>query len=712
MKRLITLLVFCQIALLGVAQTKDLTLRQAVLGQWREFRPKTLFGLTWKPGSDSFTWLESGKIMCEDASSGKKKVLITRKRLNALLAEAGIDTVRWMNFRWIDTDMLLISHEPNYTLINISVPRIVRNFKLPDQAQGIDFSPGYTRVAYTLDNNLFVMNEGGEVLQVTNDTDKAIVNGQAVHRNEFGITKGTFWSPDGARLAYYHMDQTMVTDYPLVDITQRVARVKLVKYPMAGMQSHEVTLRVFTLANKQTLTIKTDGPKDHYLTNIRWVPDSRSILIAELNREQNHMRMNRYDAISGKLISTLFEERDSQYVEPQKPARFLGDGSNRFIWESRRDGWNHLYLYSLKGELLSRLTKGKWEVTAVNAVDAKHGIVYYTATRKSPLERHLYAVSFRKGDLGALTVGQGTHSAKLSPNYRYFIDSYSSVSIPNRITLCSSRNGKTVKQLLDAPNPYSDYRVSMPTILSLKASDGTILYGRMIKPYDFDSTRNYPVVVYVYGGPHSQLVRNYWMGGARLWECYLANKGYILFTLDNRGTSYRGSDFEQAIHRRLGTREIADQVVGVNYLKSLPYVDSTRIGVHGWSFGGFMTISLMLRTPELFKVGVAGGPVTDWKFYEVMYGERYMDTPKENPEGYKTADLKRYVKNLKGRLLIIHDDMDQTVVMQHSLTLLHEFIQNGIPVDFFVYPQHPHNVRGADRVHLIGKIIRYFDDNL
>ncbi|HNV52544.1 MAG TPA: DPP IV N-terminal domain-containing protein, partial [Tenuifilaceae bacterium] len=538
-----------------------------------------------------------------------------------------------------------------------------------------------------------------------------IVNGQSVHRNEFGVNKGIFWSPKNNYIAYYRMDETMVTDYPLVDITQRIASVENIKYPMAGMKSHEVTLNVYNVANGQTIAIKTGEPKEQYLTNIAWSPDEKSIYIAVLNREQNHLKLNKYSTTTGNFIATLFEEKDEQYVEPSKPIEFIGNDSTQFIWNSRRDGWNHIYLYKTDGTLLKQLTKGEWEVTSVVKNDVKSGILYFTATKESPIESHLYALNIKKGDIVKLTSGEGTHYPRVSIDGKYFVDFYSSITIPNKVDLYST-SGKIVKNILTASNPYYGYEVPLPELVNLKADDGTTLYGRVIKPINFDPARKYPVVVYVYGGPHSQLVTNSWMGGSRLWESYMANKGFILFTLDNRGTSNRGADFEQAIHRNLGSIEVSDQLAGLKYLKSLSYVDSERIGVHGWSYGGFMTISMMLKAADQFKVGVAGGPVTDWKFYEIMYGERYMDMPDENPEGYKNADLKNHVKNLKGNLLIIHDDMDKTVVMQHSLTLIHEFIKSGVQVDFFVYPQHDHNVMGKDRVHLIDKIIKYFEGKL
>ncbi len=711
MKRSVILALFSLFAFQGICQQKQMSLEQAVLKQWSEFRPQSYTNFEWRPEMSAFTHVDGSNLVEVSALGGVARVLVSLDEINSVLKASSLPEAKRLMYAWVGKDELRLTVMPYFVFYNVDTKQVVRKLKMVDDAENIDINPNGSMLAYTIGNNLNIIDANDAITAITSDDNSGIVNGQSVHRSEFGINGGTFWSPKGNLLAYYRMDETMVTSYPLVDITQRIGTVENIRYPMAGMKSHEVTLHIYNVGTKQSVAIKTGEPKEQYLTNVAWSSDEKSVYIAVLNREQNHLKLNRYNASTGDFEATLFEERDNEYVEPLNPLQFMPNNANQFLWQSRRDGWNHLYLYSTNGELIKQITTGAWEVKQVIGIDAKRGVIYFTATKDSPVEQHLYSVNTKSGELLRLTNGEGTHNPRLSSDYKFFVDFYSSISVPGRVDLCSSK-GKTVRNLITAPNPYDGYNIPLPQLLTLKASDGTALYGRMIKPWDFDSTKKYPVVVYVYGGPHSQLVTNSWMGGARLWESYMANKGYILFTLDNRGTSNRGANFEQAIHRNLGVNEIADQMVGLNYLKGLNCVDSERIGVHGWSFGGFMTISLMLKQPETFKVGVAGGPVTDWKFYEVMYGERYMDTPDENPDGYKNADLKNYVTNLKGDLLIIHDDMDKTVVLQHSLTLLHEFVKGGVPVDFFVYPQHDHNVMGKDRVHLIDKIIRYFDEKL
>ncbi len=564
--------------------------------------------------------------------------------------------------------------------------------------------------AFNKENNLFIKDKEGNETAISSEENKGIVYGQSVHRDEFGINKGVFWSPSGEKLAFYRMDETMVTDYPIVDISTRIASEKSVKYPMAGETSHEVTIGIYDTKTAKTVYLKTGEPKDKFLTNVAWSPDGRWIYVAELNRGQNRMKLNRYDALSGNLDKTLFEETHPKYVEPQNPVLFVKNKPNQFVWQSNRDGYNHLYLYDVSGKLLKQLTKGNWEVTNVIGFDEKGENLFFVSTHPTPMDRHIYSVNLKNDKTTRHTSAQGMHSASLSASGRYVIDRYSSHDNPGTIDLINARNGKTVT-LASARNPFAGFSIPSVETGTIKAADNkTDLHYRMIKPANFDAAKKHPVAVYVYGGPHSQMVQNRWRYGSGGWEMYMAQKGYVVFVLDNRGTSNRGFDFENVTHRQLGVEEAKDQMRGVEFLKSLPYVDADRMGIHGWSYGGFMTINMLLRYPDVFKVGVAGGPVTDWKYYEVMYGERYMDTPQENPDGYAETSLLNKADRLKSRLLIIHGDEDPVVVMQHSLQFLKSAIGAGTHPDFFVYPGHEHNMMGRDRVHLHEHITRYFED--
>ena len=502
----------------------------------------------------------------------------------------------------------------------------------------------------------------------------------------------------------------MVSDYPLVNINERVANVENTKYPMAGMTSEEVTLGIYDLKSGETIYAKTGEPRDQYLTSVTWAPDGKTVYIALLNREQNQLKLNQYDALTGDFIKTLFVEENPKYVEPENPLFFESDNNEDFLWISETDGYDHLYYYKAIANQLSQLTSGNWVVTKFIGFYGKN-TAYFLATKESPLQQNIYSVNLENGKIIRVSPDDGTHSAMVSSNGNYIIDTYSNTKTSLEYKLLD-KQGKQISLLQADNNPLKEYKLGEMSIFTLKAEDDTELYCRMIKPLDFDSTKKYPVIVYVYGGPHAQEVTDSWLGDAGFGLNYYAQQGFLVFTLDNRGSANRGSDFEQAIHRNLGTIEVSDQMVGVNYLKSLLYVDTTRLGVDGWSYGGFMTISMMLKNPGVFKAGVAGGPVIDWQYYEVMYGERYMDTPQENPEGYKNANLLNYVDNLQGNLMIIHGTLDPTVVWQHSLLFVQEAIRKGKQMNYFVYPGHGHGVGFADRDHLNELIFNYFKENL
>ena len=564
--------------------------------------------------------------------------------------------------------------------------------------------------------------------QLTTDGSRDIVYGQSVHRNEFGIEKGTFWSPDGQHLAFYRMDQSMVSDYPQVDIFQRVAAYEPDKYPMAGDTSHQVTIGIYHLQTGTTVFLKAGDPTDRYFTNIAWSPDSKTVYMFELNRDQNDCRLIAYDAMTGERKGELYRETSDKYVEPMHPIQFLPWDDTVFILQSQRDGYNHLYLYNMKGQLLKQLTSGQFVIMDVLGFNRKQKSIIVTSNEAHPLQRNIYAVSTTTGKRILLDNGRGCHNAVLSATGEWLYDKYSEPDVPRNIDLrktdpsnstrkasaATASDGSAIgTRLLTASDPWAGYQQPLFECGSIKAADGvTDLYWRMVKPHDFDPTKKYPTVIYVYGGPHAHNVEASWHWYSRTWETYMAQKGYIVFILDNRGSENRGRDFEQATFRQLGQIEMKDQMQGVDYLRTLPYIDMERLGVHGWSFGGFMTISLMTNYPYVFKAGVAGGPVIDWKWYEVMYGERYMDTPQTNPEGYAKTSLIDKAKNLRGKLQIITGYNDITVVPQHCLAFLDACIKAGTQPDFFVYPGEPHNMRGHASVHLHERITQYFEDYL
>ena len=629
-------------------------------------------------------------------------------------------------YPYADQPLVLLNNRRQRILYDFEQKKIVWSQSCRGETHA-DWNKVSRAVAYIKDNQLYVRTASDEDRQLTTDGSREIVYGQSVHRNEFGIEKGTFWSPDGQLLAFYRMDQTMVTDYPQVDIFHRTAEHQPDKYPMAGENSHVVTIGVYNLATGKTTYLKTpvgsicgdsvDTSTPIYFTNIGWSPDSKTIYMFELNRNQNDCRLVSYNAETGDRQTELYRETSDKYVEPMHPIQFLPWDSKLFILQSQRDGYNHLYLYNKEGKLLRQLTSGAFVVMEVLGFNERDKSIIIKANREHPLCHNLYAVNVKNGKMTALDNGRGVHNAELSATGIRLLDNYAEPDVPRNIDLVEITHPSqvTTHRLLTATDPWKEQGFQIPQFESgsLKAADGTTdLYWRMVKPADFDATKKYPTVIYVYGGPHANNVQASYRWYSRSWETYMAQKGYIVFVLDNRGSQYRGRDFEQATFRQLGQREMEDQMEGVKYLQSLPYVDADRIGVHGWSFGGFMTISLMVNHPDVFKVGVAGGPVIDWKWYEVMYGERYMDTPQSNPDGYETTSLIPQAKNLKGKLQIIIGYNDDTVVPQHCLSFLAACIEAGTQPDFFVYPGEAHNMHGHASVHLHERITQYFEDYL
>ncbi|KUG09694.1 S9 family peptidase [Solirubrum puertoriconensis] len=701
----------------ALAQQQLLTVEDAFRNP--TLNPANLRQLGWIPGSKdeySFVRTENGQDeLVRGRVGGTLQAVVTLGNLGQALQAAGAPAVKAMGFpqvQWTSPDAFLVAM-PSREVFRYSTAdgKATKLFGYQAGADNVDFDPTKTRVAYTKEQNLFISQAGKENVAVTTESSPAIVNGQAAHRSEFGITKGTFWSPKGNKLAYYRMDQTMVTDYPLINTAEVPAKAEPIKYPMAGDKSHQVTVGVYDVASGKTVFLQTGEPKEQYLTNISWSPDEKSVYVAVLNREQNHMWLRQYDAATGALVKTLFEETDKEYVEPQHPLQFVPGQPDQFVWQSQRDGYNHLYLYNTAGKQLRQLTKGPWLVTDVLGFDGKGKTIYFASNQEGTIQRQLYALPLGGGKPRRISSGAGTHTGTLSPSGELLLDSYSSQITPRTIAVLGTKDGKSQLQLLNAPNPLANYRLGATKVFSIKAADGqTDLYARIITPPNFDLNKKYPAVIYVYGGPHVQLVTDSWLGGGNLWMQMMAEKGYVVFTVDSRGSGNRGLPFEQTTHRQLGTQELADQLKGVDYLKSLPYVDAQRIGVHGWSYGGFMTTTMLTLAPQgTFKVGVAGGPVIDWRLYEVMYTERYMDTPQENPEGYQKANLLNYVENLKAPLLMIHGTIDDVVVWQHSQAYLKTAVDKGVQLDYFVYPGHPHNVGGKDRVHLYTKITNYLD---
>ena len=704
-KRNILIVLLIAFTFTGIAQDKVFDLKDVFTSA--KMYPQNLRQLQWIPRTHDYVYVKDNDLVKATAPSDKTAILVALSDINSALTAKGENALRGFPgiMHWTSKQSFYAMANGKIIHYDIAKKQIDMVAETPEEAENLEYDYSHAQMAYTMGNDLYVMPFGKDAKRVNQEQPKEVKFGHVPHRVEFGINNGAYWSPSGKNLAFYRMDESMVDDYPLVNTTTRIATLKNEKYPMAGLTSHQVQVGAYNAESGKIIYMKTGEPLEQYLTCVTWSPDEKYIFIGVLNRGQNHLKMNQYDALTGDFIKTLFEEKHDRYVEPSDPLYFLPNSNTQFLWVSQKTGWKHLHLYDINGTEIKQLTSGNWVVQSFEGFDEKGQKVFITSNKDEIVGSKLYVVDMKTGKLTNVSTEEGTHIVQPSFDGSYFLDRYTSLHIPSVIAIKDAKAKQRLILQYDS-TALSEYNLPEVSLGKLQNKNGDDLYYRLIKPINFDPNKKYPVFVYVYGGPHSQLVTNSWISGGHFLH-YMAQKGYVVFTLDNRGTANRGFEFESTIHRRLGTLETEDQMVGVEFLKSLPYVDHNRFSVDGWSYGGFMTLTLKLKHPEIFKVATAGGPVIDWKYYEIMYGERYMDTPDENEEGYKGNSLLNQVENIDGHIMIIHGAMDPTVVWQHSLQFLTEAIKANKQVDYFVYPTHEHNVRGIDRIHLWNKIENY-----
>jgi dipeptidyl-peptidase-4 len=708
MNKFLILLLSCFVATSSFGQLKKLSLDDAVMQQNKLFRADRLTAFQWIPSTTRYTYIaDSGKkLMTANTKDTKATELVSLLELNKAI---GADLKTFFGLEWTSANTFKIASVSKHYQYNTATKTGTLLFELPEKAENPTFDATKEHLAFTEGNNLYLLKNKSERVTITNETNPNIVSGQFIARNEFGIKGGIFWSPNANCIAFYQKDQSEVADYPLLDITETPGKLENIKYPMTGQKSEKPRVGIYNLATNQTVFITPKGNPDDYLTNLSWTPDEKQVVIAELNRGQNDMSLNLYDAQTGAFVRTLLNEKNPNWVEPEHAAYFPNSQSNNFVWISEKSGFNNLYYYTIEGKLIKQLTNNAFSVRDILGSNPSGSEIYFSSTGENPTNMLAYKVDL-KGKQTLIGKDPGVHTFAASTDGNWFFDEYTNHTTPYK-SLLYDKN-LNAKVLQESTNKYDGYEMGTAEIKTIKAADGTTdLYTRLIKPSNFDASKKYPVLVYVYGGPHAQMITNSYLDGASLWMYWMAEQGYLVFTVDNRGSDNRGFAFESVIHGRLGVNEIDDQMKGVDYLKTLPFVDSNRLALHGWSFGGFMTTSIMLRKPDVFKVGVAGGPVTDWKYYEIMYGERYMDTPAENPKGFEEASTLNYVKDLKGKLLLIHGTSDDVVVMQNNFSLIKKFVEAQKQVDFFAYPMHKHNVTGKDRVHLMTKVLNYVMEN-
>lgn len=716
MKKII-LFAFVLSSMLVTAQ-RNLTIEEATLTAQKGFAPQTVYSAQWRTDSALTYMAAPYNALTEMTSKGEntQQFLTVEDLKKALSSKINGEVHLSMmpfSYQWESENEYAFTYtdaaSKYYVIYDTKTKEISKWIPYGGNAKEEEVAPNKSFVVWLDDNNIKVSFENGTTLNVTNDA-LGIVNGSSnTHRQEFGINKGFWISPDSKKILFYKKDEQMVADYPLTDFSTRIAENKPFKYPMSGMKSEEVTLNVYTIDRKNTVKLAISGDKEQFLTMPTWSPNSDFVYTGVLNRGQDHLKLQSYNAKTGQFHKQLFEEKSSTYVEPSHSLKFINN--QEFIYISDKEGFRQMYRYNIQGKQLNSYLFN--DVVFKNFVKVNTKEIYYIGTANQGLDKLLYKTDIKSGKTSVVTKSSGTFNIEMNPSNTWYYAQFTNFDTPNNISLNEIEGSNTI-EILNAKNPFEG-KINLPKVelITLMAADGkTPLNGRLTYPVDFNENEKYPVMIYVYGGPHAQLVTNRFNGGAGGFDYYMAQQGFVVFTLDNRGSDNRGRDFEHIIHRQLGQAEMQDQLSGVTFLKSKKFVDADRIGIYGWSYGGFMSTGLMLNHPEIFKVGVAGGPVIDWKWYEVMYGERYMDTPEENPEGYAKTSLLDKAGQLEGRLLMIHGAQDPVVVQQHSMEFIEACIKAGKQVDYFLYPTHEHNVLGRDRIHLNEKIADYFITHL
>ena len=673
----------------------------------------------WAPDGKRFAYLKSKQVMLYDVSAKSERELFSLSALQAVATKA-LEPERfdWQNRRvrqdslqWsADGKHILLATEGDIFLWHMDTGKWDQLTATPVIEADPKLSPDGKRVSFRREHDLYVLDIASrKTTRLTSDGRPTLLNAELdwVYPEELDLGTAYWWSPDSKRIAYMQFDTSHEMQYPQVDLRGLRGTLELERYPQAGTANAEVRLGVVSADGGPTRWMDLGEPRDHLLARVHWRPDSSGIAVHRLNRVQNDLQLLLADPADG-VARTLLHEKDPAWINITNQFRYLPSG--KFLWSSERDGFRHLYVYSGDGKQLSRVTQGSWEVSDVAGVDEAASRVYYVSTEASSLERQLYAIDLDGTAKKRLTQTAGTHAISMSPTHEFYMDTHSSLTSPSRKTL-HTNDGAELAVYREADHKLSDEYDLLPTeIVQLKAADGTPLYARMIKPAGFRSGQKYPAIVMVYGGPHAQSVRNAWAGAT--WDQALAHRGFVIWQMDNRGAAGRGHAFEAALYRRLGEKELADQRDGVRHLISQGFVDPARIGIYGWSYGGFMTLYSLLNAPDLFKAGIAGAPVADWRNYDTIYTERYLGTPAENEEGYRRSSAVTYADKLRAKLLIVHNIEDDNVLFQNSLQMSDALERAGKLFTMMIYPQKSHGVSGPARKHLLELTTDFFETNL
>jgi len=714
--KFVAVAIACLISLSASAQKKPVTI-EAITATHTATKPGPIH---WAPDGKRFAYEQDKEIWIYDAPSGTKRQLVSFRDLEAKAVKVlSPEAFDWQNrriseqsFRWSGSGKeMLASAGGDLFLVHIDSGKWDQLTATPDAERDPKFSPDDRFVSFRRDHDLYCIEiAGAKVTRLTHDGSPTLLNAELdwVYPEELELGTAHWWSPDSKRIAYLQLDSSLEPIYPQADVLKLRARLEPERYPQPGDPNAEARVGIVPVEGGETRWTDLGEPRGYLTARVAWLPDSKAVAVERLNRIQNRLDLLFADASTGAARTVLHEE-DPYWINVNDDLRFLKNGK-QFLWGSERDGFHHLYLYSIDGRPLHQLTRGEWEVTAVDGIDEAGEEVFYTSTEESPLERQLYSVRFDGKHRRKITSGHGTHSIVISPDREYYLDTASNLSAPPSQTL-HRRDGSQVHVFHEADGTKGEeYEILPSEIHKVKAPDGTLLYARMIKPAAFAPAKKYPVIVEIYGGPHAQTVYDRWPGMGL--EQVLAHRGFLVWQLDNRGSSGRGHKWESVIFRNMGARELEDQKVGVAYLKSLAFADTSHMGISGWSYGGYMTLYALTNAPDLFRAGIAGAPVTHWRNYDSIYTERYMGLPAENPEAYERTSPITRAADLSAKLLLIHNLEDDNVHFQNTMQMMDALERAGKQFQLMLYPQKAHGVSGTIRRHLYEMMTEFFETNV
>ncbi len=699
---------------------KSFTLENTV--KRNAFRSDGVYGLNSMNNGKQYSTNAGGNIVVYSYKSGKlSDTLVKGRELITSGAEKPIP-LKSYSFSADESKILIPtetesiyrwSSKSNYFIWNIG-NKVLSSLSENGKQRLADFSPDGSKVAFVRENNIFIKDlVSGEEMQITFDgKDRNIINGTTdwVYEEEFGFIKGFYWSPDGSKIAYYRFDESAVVEYEMQMWGELYPVMHKYKYPKAGEDNSIVSIHFYDLESGKIVDADLGDEKDQYIPRIKWSSRDGYLAIQRLNRLQNHLEILLTNAETGKS-SLIYDEENKYYIDITDHLTFTDE--NHFLITSEMDGYYHLYYYSMDGTLVRQLTNGKWDVTDILGFDSKRNLIYFEAAKSSPMNRDLMSVSL-DGKMQTLSQREGTNSASFSNNYDYYINNFSDANTPPYITL-NRNDGKTVRILEENTGliaKIQEYGYLDREFIKIPTEDGIELNAWMIRPPNFDPEKQYPLLMYVYGGPGSQTVQNSW-GGGNLWYQMLAQNGIVCISVDNRGTGARGEEFKKMTYLQLGKYETIDQIAAAKYLAEMPWINDEHIGIFGWSYGGFMSTLCMTKGADIFDVGIAVAPVTNWKYYDNIYTERFMRTPQENPDGYEDNSPINFTDGLEGKYMLVHGTADDNVHVQNTIDLITALVESDKQFDLQIYPNKNHGIYGGNtRYHLYQRLTSFLLDTL